>query len=88
MFLFKGKFHLVSKMGRVEKSVEAHKGAVLAGKWNYDGTALITGKDVFFLKNIKIFICLFYLDIVFFLYNKMILQISFVFNILFFSWIT
>ncbi|XP_070685192.1 intraflagellar transport protein 80 homolog [Pempheris klunzingeri] len=33
-------------MGRIEKSVEAHKGAVLAGRWNYDGTALITaGED-------------------------------------------
>ncbi|XP_039865207.1 intraflagellar transport protein 80 homolog isoform X2 [Simochromis diagramma] len=41
-----GKFHLTSKMGRIEKSVEAHKGAVLAGRWNYDGTALITaGED-------------------------------------------
>uniref|UniRef100_A0A671U1G4 Intraflagellar transport 80 homolog (Chlamydomonas) n=1 Tax=Sparus aurata TaxID=8175 RepID=A0A671U1G4_SPAAU len=41
-----GKFHLVSKTGRIEKSVEAHKGAVLAGRWNYDGTALITaGED-------------------------------------------
>lgn len=41
-----GKFHLVSKIGRIEKSVEAHKGAVLAGRWNYDGTALITaGED-------------------------------------------
>uniref|UniRef100_A0A3Q3BNH0 Intraflagellar transport 80 homolog (Chlamydomonas) n=1 Tax=Kryptolebias marmoratus TaxID=37003 RepID=A0A3Q3BNH0_KRYMA len=41
-----GKFHLVSKMGRIEKSVDAHKGAVLAGRWNYDGTALITaGED-------------------------------------------
>lgn len=42
--LFVGKFHLVSKNGRIEKSVEAHKGAVLAGRWNFDGTALITGK--------------------------------------------
>ncbi|XP_028818647.1 intraflagellar transport protein 80 homolog isoform X2 [Denticeps clupeoides] len=41
-----GKFHLVSKTGRIEKSVEAHRGAVLAGHWNYDGTALITaGED-------------------------------------------
>ncbi|KAI3354223.1 hypothetical protein L3Q82_018757 [Scortum barcoo] len=40
------KFHLASKIGRIEKSVEAHKGAVLAGRWNYDGTALITaGED-------------------------------------------
>uniref|UniRef100_UPI00398F7D97 intraflagellar transport protein 80 homolog isoform X2 n=1 Tax=Pristiophorus japonicus TaxID=55135 RepID=UPI00398F7D97 len=41
-----GKFHLVSKSGRVEKSVEAHRGAVLAGRWNYEGTALVTvGED-------------------------------------------
>ncbi|KAL2095935.1 hypothetical protein ACEWY4_008083 [Coilia grayii] len=41
-----GKFHLVSKTGRIEKSVEAHRGAVLAGRWNCDGTALITaGED-------------------------------------------
>ncbi|XP_075617761.1 intraflagellar transport protein 80 homolog isoform X3 [Balearica regulorum gibbericeps] len=41
-----GKFHLISKSGRVEKSVEAHCGAVLAGRWNYEGTALVTvGED-------------------------------------------
>ncbi|XP_064159238.1 intraflagellar transport protein 80 homolog [Anguilla rostrata] len=41
-----GKFHLGSKTGRIEKSVEAHRGAVMAGRWNYDGTALITaGED-------------------------------------------
>uniref|UniRef100_A0A6Q2XZP2 Uncharacterized protein n=1 Tax=Esox lucius TaxID=8010 RepID=A0A6Q2XZP2_ESOLU len=41
-----GKFHLVSRVGRIEKTVDAHKGAVLAGRWNYDGTALITaGED-------------------------------------------
>ncbi|XP_051966276.1 intraflagellar transport protein 80 homolog isoform X2 [Xyrauchen texanus] len=41
-----GKLHLLSKSGRIEKSVEAHKGAVLAGRWNHDGTALITaGED-------------------------------------------
>ncbi|XP_053728928.1 intraflagellar transport protein 80 homolog [Synchiropus splendidus] len=41
-----GKFHLASKLGRIEKSVEAHKGAVLSGRWNHDGTALITaGED-------------------------------------------
>lgn len=44
-FYFLGKFHLLSKMGRTEKSVEAHRGAVLAGRWNYDGTALITGQS-------------------------------------------
>ncbi|XP_030071802.1 intraflagellar transport protein 80 homolog [Microcaecilia unicolor] len=41
-----GKFHLISKLGRVEKSVDAHSGAVLAGRWNYEGTALLTaGED-------------------------------------------
>ncbi|XP_042313892.1 intraflagellar transport protein 80 homolog isoform X2 [Sceloporus undulatus] len=41
-----GKFHLISKTGRVEKSVEAHCGAVLAGRWNNEGTALVTvGED-------------------------------------------
>ncbi|XP_068810419.1 intraflagellar transport protein 80 homolog isoform X3 [Struthio camelus] len=41
-----GKFHLISKSGRLEKSVEAHCGAVLAGRWNYEGTALVTvGED-------------------------------------------
>ncbi|KAJ8310611.1 hypothetical protein KUTeg_012476 [Tegillarca granosa] len=41
-----GKFHLISKTGRVEKSVEAHKGAVLSGRWNFDGSALVTaGED-------------------------------------------
>ncbi|XP_067307985.1 intraflagellar transport protein 80 homolog [Pseudorasbora parva] len=41
-----GKLHLVSKSGRIEKSVEAHRGAVLAERWNHDGTALITaGED-------------------------------------------
>lgn len=33
-------------MGRVEKSVEAHSGAVLAGRWNSEGTALATGKEM------------------------------------------
>ncbi|XP_076095976.1 intraflagellar transport protein 80 homolog [Mytilus galloprovincialis] len=41
-----GKIHLISKTGRVEKSIEAHKGAVLAGRWSYDGSALVTaGED-------------------------------------------
>ncbi|KAJ8030563.1 Intraflagellar transport protein 80-like [Holothuria leucospilota] len=41
-----GKFHLISKSGRVEKSVDAHRGAVLCGRWSYDGTAMATsGED-------------------------------------------
>ncbi|KAK0160104.1 hypothetical protein PV328_007545 [Microctonus aethiopoides] len=41
-----GKFHLVNKNGRIEKSVDAHKGSTLMGKWSFDGTALFTaGED-------------------------------------------
>ncbi|XP_046470778.1 intraflagellar transport protein 80 homolog isoform X2 [Neodiprion pinetum] len=41
-----GKFHLINKNGRIEKSVEAHKGATLVGQWNNDGSALMTtGED-------------------------------------------
>lgn len=48
-FFLQGKFHLLSKTGRIEKSVEAHRGAVLASRWNYDGTALITGGSTLYL---------------------------------------
>ncbi|KAJ3195520.1 Intraflagellar transport protein 80 [Irineochytrium annulatum] len=41
-----GRFYLCSKGGRVEKVVDAHKGALLALKWNYEGSALVTaGED-------------------------------------------
>jgi intraflagellar transport protein 80 len=41
-----GTFRLVSKQGREEKSVPAHIGAVVALRWNYEGTALVTcGED-------------------------------------------
>ncbi|KAJ3288085.1 Intraflagellar transport protein 80 [Borealophlyctis nickersoniae] len=41
-----GKFYLCSKGGRIEKAVEAHKGALLALRWNYEGSALVTaGED-------------------------------------------
>ncbi|RXG60139.1 Intraflagellar transport protein 80-like protein [Armadillidium vulgare] len=29
-----GKFHIINKLGRIEKSVEAHKGACLTGRWS------------------------------------------------------
>ena len=45
VLLTTGKFLLVARTGRVEKSVEAHRGAVLAGRWSYDGSALVTGKN-------------------------------------------
>jgi len=34
---------LVNKNGRIEKSIEAHKGATTVGRWNTDGSALLTG---------------------------------------------
>ncbi|KAI4494196.1 hypothetical protein M0802_009065 [Mischocyttarus mexicanus] len=41
-----GRFHLVSKNGRIEKSIEAHKGAATIGKWSTDGSVLLTaGED-------------------------------------------
>lgn len=37
---------MISKNGRIEKSVSAHMGATLVGKWSYDGSAFITaGED-------------------------------------------
>ncbi|KAK9814722.1 hypothetical protein WJX72_010508 [[Myrmecia] bisecta] len=41
-----GTFKILSKSGRVEKSVDAHRGAVICLRWNYEGTALATaGED-------------------------------------------
>ena len=37
-----GRFLLVSKSGRVEKTVDSHKGAVLGARWVGDGSALLT----------------------------------------------
>ncbi|TPX69276.1 hypothetical protein SpCBS45565_g02595 [Spizellomyces sp. 'palustris'] len=41
-----GKYYLCTKAGRVEKVVEAHKGALLCLRWNNEGSALMTaGED-------------------------------------------
>ncbi|CAL4111796.1 unnamed protein product, partial [Meganyctiphanes norvegica] len=41
-----GKFYIVGRNGRIEKSVEAHRGAALAGKWSHDGQGMLTaGED-------------------------------------------
>ncbi|XP_060811530.1 intraflagellar transport protein 80 homolog isoform X3 [Bombus pascuorum] len=41
-----GKYHLVNKNGRIEKSIDAHKGATTVGRWSSDGSALLTaGED-------------------------------------------
>ncbi|XP_022247668.1 intraflagellar transport protein 80 homolog [Limulus polyphemus] len=40
-----GKFHLLSKGGRIEKTIEGHRGAILVGQWSHDGSALVTGGE-------------------------------------------
>ncbi|XP_018322477.1 intraflagellar transport protein 80 homolog [Agrilus planipennis] len=45
-----GKFYIVHRNGRFERSVEAHKGAVLVGAWSYDGNGLLTGGEDGFIK--------------------------------------
>ncbi|XP_012054579.1 PREDICTED: intraflagellar transport protein 80 homolog [Atta cephalotes] len=41
-----GKYHLINKNGRIEKSIDAHKGATTIGRWSTDGSALLTaGED-------------------------------------------
>lgn len=40
--VYPGRFLIVSKLGRVENSVEAHKGALLGVRWGHDGTTLLT----------------------------------------------
>lgn len=38
-----GKFHIMNRTGRIERTVDAHKGAILVGQWGNDGTGLLTG---------------------------------------------
>lgn len=41
-----GTMRLLSETGREEKKVDAHRGAVIALRWSYDGTSLVTaGED-------------------------------------------
>jgi intraflagellar transport protein 80 len=40
-----GKLLIISKNGKIEKSVDAHKGACICVRWSYDGTMLITGGE-------------------------------------------
>jgi hypothetical protein len=41
--ILQGKFYLMSKGGKVEKAIDAHKGAVIACRWSYDGTMIASG---------------------------------------------
>lgn len=38
-----GKFYITNRSGRIERAVEAHKGAILVGQWSTDGVGLMTG---------------------------------------------
>ncbi|GAX72717.1 hypothetical protein CEUSTIGMA_g173.t1 [Chlamydomonas eustigma] len=40
-----GSFKIIGRSGRLEKSVDAHRGACISLKWSYDGTALATGGE-------------------------------------------
>lgn len=41
-----GKLHIIQgKSGRVEKSVEAHRGACLTARWSHDGAGIATGGE-------------------------------------------
>ncbi|CAH8496573.1 unnamed protein product [Schistosoma intercalatum] len=41
-----GKCHIISKEKRIERTSDAHQGAVLSAKWNFDGTSFATsGED-------------------------------------------
>ncbi|GMT31555.1 hypothetical protein PFISCL1PPCAC_22852 [Pristionchus fissidentatus] len=41
-----GKLHLFSRTGKIDRSVEAHKGAALCVRWSADGTGILTsGQD-------------------------------------------
>ena len=42
-----GRFHIVNRSGRIERSTEAHKGAILAGQWSGDGSSFLTGMLTF-----------------------------------------
>lgn len=43
-----GKFYILNKSGRIERVVEAHKGAILVGQWSNDAVSLMTcGEDGF-----------------------------------------
>jgi hypothetical protein len=43
-----GKFYLLSLSGRIERAVDAHRGAILSGKWSHDGAGIVTGEFYIF----------------------------------------
>ena len=52
-----GRIYFLARTGKVEKTVEGHKGAVVTVEWSHDGSALASGKrlsDVFFFDHQKL----------------------------------
>ncbi|XP_019878422.2 intraflagellar transport protein 80 homolog [Aethina tumida] len=45
-----GRFHIMNRAGRIERTVEAHKGAITVGQWGNDGTGLLTAGEDGFIK--------------------------------------
>ena len=43
LFVVPGKVYVVSRSGRIEKSIDAHQLAVLSLNWMADGSAFVTG---------------------------------------------
>lgn len=44
--IVEGKFYIYNRSGRLEKVVDAHKGATLCARWSYDGSSLLTCKSI------------------------------------------
>jgi len=42
-FFVIGKLHLMSKITKIDKTVDAHEGNATVGKWSPDGSTLLTG---------------------------------------------
>eukprot|EP00761_Pharyngomonas_kirbyi_P000649 gb/GECH01000649.1/.p1 GENE.gb/GECH01000649.1/~~gb/GECH01000649.1/.p1 ORF type:complete len:758 (+),score=164.05 gb/GECH01000649.1/:1-2274(+) len=40
-----GKYSIISKSGRIERTVDAHEGAVVSIKWSNEGTSIATGGE-------------------------------------------
>lgn len=45
-----GRYHIVNRNGRIERTVDAHKGAILRGEWSHDGAGLLTAGEDGFIK--------------------------------------
>ena len=37
---------LISRNGRIDKTVDAHRGAILAARWSHSGNDLLTGQNI------------------------------------------